>query len=136
MMAGLDAVDIAIAADSLAGGVPSARLAALVSTLEIDLKRVYDIEEQRYFGLNRSALLAKSQSEMFLVALAGLIFVSGSVVLVSLRRAARTNLRQKADELAEALAELEIAQTDRGRLLDETVRASERDTCSTRGRVA
>ncbi|MEY2425959.1 MAG: hypothetical protein QOI61_1531, partial [Actinomycetota bacterium] len=128
MLKGLAKVDALIAADAKRGtGVPSAALGKAVSELEIDLKGVYDIEEARYFGLNRKALVAKTQSQALLVALAGLILVSGAGILLSLRKSARSSLQKKADELADALAALEAAQLDRGRLLDETVRASERE---------
>lgn len=127
MLRGLALVDAAIAENERDGGPPSERLAASVTGLELDLKRVDDIEEQRYFGLNQKALDARTQSERLLVALAGVIFLAGAGSLISMRLAARANLRQKAEQLAEALADLEIAQADRGRLLDETVRASERE---------
>jgi signal transduction histidine kinase len=53
--------------------------------------------------------------------------VAGVVLLLTVRSSARNNLRQKAEELAAALAALEVVQTERGELLDETVRASERE---------
>jgi signal transduction histidine kinase len=107
--------------------VPSALLQVAITELEVSMKHIYDVEEARYFALNNRALKAKATSERFLLTLAGAVAIFGAVLVVGLRRSARANLAQKAAELAAALTELKLAQADRGHLLNETVRASERE---------
>jgi signal transduction histidine kinase len=106
---------------------PSEALAVAIAAVEVDLKHVFDVEESRYFALNANALRAKAKSERLLMLLAGMISVAGVVLLIAVRSAARNDLRQKAQELAAALAALEVVQAERGELLDETVRAGERE---------
>jgi signal transduction histidine kinase len=125
LAADIKRLDEAIAANL--GSAPSGALTVAIAAVEIDLKRIFDVEESRVFALNARVVRAKTKSEHLLMVLAGMISVAGVVLLMTVRRSARNNLRQKAEELAAALAALEVVQAERGELLDETVRAGERE---------
>ena len=88
----------------------NARMDEILPRLDLELKILYDREEQSFFSVFRRSLLIQHNSERLLLVASGVISILGVVVMVSLGRTMRalraeTNERRAKEQEAQTLAD-------------------------------
>ena len=100
----------------------NARMDEILPRLDLELKILYDREEQSFFSVFRRSLLIQHNSERLLLVASGVITVLGVVVMVSLRRTvhalrAETHERRVKEQEAQVLAHESATLAEIGRIM-------------------
>lgn len=102
------------------------RMETVLPKLDLELKILYDREEQSFFSVFRRSLLIQHDSERLLLIASGVITVLGVVVLVSLGRTVRalraeTKERRIKEREAQKLAEESATLAEIGRIMSSSI---------------
>lgn len=106
------------------------RMHLILPKLDLELKKLYDREEQSFFSVFRRSLLIQHNSERLLLIASGVISILGGVVLVSLGRTVRalraeTNERRIKEEEAQRLANESTTLAEIGRIMGSSLDVEE-----------